>query len=320
MLSGESKQRVHPDSYTVTVCKYDDVFGSNRPLVCAREGYTLDVKPMWRNMLRDKSDVSWEKWGKQNPYFGVLTDDKFRCENITEESKRELLETGRVHVQRVLSTASTQFGTLARPSALDFGCGVGRLVIPFAREFERVTAVDVSVGMLETARRNCDERDLNNVDFVHSDDRLSQVTRNYDFIHAYLVFQHIPVRRGEAIITELLKRLNDGGVVAIHFPFRCNDSSIRKFTHFLRRSFSPLSVLANVVRGRSWDEPFIQMNCYDVNRVLTLIASYGIKDLFLEVVDAGGFLSAFVFAKKPKHPLPKIEGKHLWAADLSSRK
>jgi SAM-dependent methyltransferase len=270
-------------------------------------------------MLRDKSDISWEKWGKQNPYFGVLTDDKFRAENITEELRSELLETGRVHVQRVLSMASSQFGTLARSSALDFGCGVARLVIPFAREFEQVTGVDVSVGMLETARRNCDERDLSNVDFVLSDDRLSRVTRNYDFIHAYLVFQHIPVRRGQTIIRELLKHLSDGGVLAIHFPLRCNDSFSRKCTHFLRRNFSPFSVLANVIRARRWDEPFIQMNCYDVHSVVTLIAGCGIKDIFLEVVDAGGFLSAFVFAKKPKHPLGKIEGKHLWAADLSSR-
>lgn len=268
-------------------------------------------------MLRDKSDISWEKWGKQNPYFGVLTDERFRSENITEESKRELLETGRVHVERVLSMASSQFGALAKKSALDFGCGVGRLVIPFAREFDHVTAVDVSLGMLDAARRNCDECGISNVDFVHSDDRLSKISRNFDFIHSYLVFQHIPAQRGEAIFSELLKRLNTDGVLAIHFPVRCNDSLIRKSTHFLRRNFSPFSVLVNILRARRWNEPFIQMNCYDINDVLTLISSYGIKDVFLEVVDAGGFVSAFVVAKKPKHRLGKIEGKHLWAADLS---
>lgn len=270
-----------------------------------------------KNMLRDDSDVSWEKWGKQNPYFGVLTDDKFRRENITEELKSELLETGRVHVQRVLSMAISQFGEISRSSALDFGCGVGRLVIPLASEFEHVTAVDVSLGMLETAKQNCSERGISNVDFVPSDDQLSQVTCSFDFIHSYLVFQHIKVRRGEEIITQLLKRLNDEGVLAIHFPFACKASLIRKFAHFLRRNFSPFSMLANVVRAKRWNEPFMQMNGYDVNRVLTLISGCGIKDVFLEVVDAGGFISAFVFAKKPKYPLGRVQGKHLWAADLS---
>jgi 2-polyprenyl-3-methyl-5-hydroxy-6-metoxy-1,4-benzoquinol methylase len=268
-------------------------------------------------MLRDDSDVSWEKWGKQDPYFGVLTDDKFRRENLTEESKAELLETGRVHVQRVLSMASRQFGAISRRSALDFGCGVGRLVIPLASEFVYVAAVDVSLGMLETAKQNCSEYGIRNVDFLQSDDQLSKVTRTFDFIHSYLVFQHITVRRGEEIIAQLLRRLNDDGVLAIHFPFGRKYSPIRTFAHFLRRNFSPLSMLANILRAKHWDEPFMQMNCYDVNSVLTSISGGGIKDVFVEVVDAGGFISAFVFAKKPKHPFAKIQGKHLWAEDFS---
>ena len=268
-------------------------------------------------MLRDDSDASWEKWGKQNPYFGVLTDNKFRSQNITEESKSELLETGRVHVQRILSMAASQFGEFGRRSALDFGCGVGRLVIPLARHFEHVTAVDVSLGMLETAKQNCSERGIRNVDLVQSDDTLSQVARRFDFIHSYLVFQHTPVPRGEKIIAQLLRRLNDEGVLALHFPFACREPLLRKLAHSLRRNFSPFSILANILRAKRWNEPFIQMNCYDVNGVLTLISASGIKDVFLEVVDAGGFISAFVFAKKPKRPFGKIQGKHLWAADLS---
>jgi len=283
----------------------------------ARYGLYTRIRWTGKNMFRDDSDASWDKWGKQNPYFGVLTDDKFRRENITEESKSEVLATGRVHIQRVLSMAISHFGEISRNSALDFGCGVGRLVIPLATEFEHVTAVDVSLGMLETAKQNCSDRGIRNVDFVQSDDRLSQVTRSFDFIHSYLVFQHITVRRGAEIITHLLKRLNDEGVLAIHFPFACKHSVIRKFAHLLRRNFSPFSMLANIVRAKRWNEPFMQMNCYDVNSVLASISGCGIKDVFLEVVDAGGFISAFVLAKKPKDPLGKIQGKHLWAADLN---
>ena len=165
--------------------------------------YKLEVNRRGEICLETKAMFPGGNGGTE-PYYGVLTDDKFRAENITEQSKTELLETGRVHVQRVLSIASSHFGTLARRSALDFGCGVGRLVIPFAREFEQVTGVDVSLGMLEIARRNCQERDLSNVDFVHSDDRLSGVNRSYDFVHAYLVFQHIPVHRGKRLSASYL--------------------------------------------------------------------------------------------------------------------
>jgi 2-polyprenyl-3-methyl-5-hydroxy-6-metoxy-1,4-benzoquinol methylase len=268
-------------------------------------------------VIRDNSDASWEKWGKQNPYYGVLTDDKFRQENLNEELKAEFLETGRAHIDRVLEIALSHCGAMAsRKRALDFGCGTGRLVIPLARLFEHVTCVDISAAMLEVAKENCVERGIHNADFVRSDDGLTRVTGKFDFIHSYLVLQHIPIRRGEKIVAQLLDRLNDEGILAIHFPFMRNDSIIRKSVHFLRKNFRPLSVLANIIRGKHWNEPFIQMNSYDVNRILISLSKHGIRDVFLEVVDAGGFVSAFVFAKKPKHPMGSVQGKHLWAAEL----
>jgi len=272
-------------------------------------------------MLRDDSDSSWAKWGEQNPYFGVLSDDKFRREKISEEAKAELFETGRIHVDRILSIIAMQFGGLvARKSVLDFGCGVGRLVVPFARVFERVTAADVSKGMLETAEQNCSELSIKNVDFVHSDDRLSKLTpRKFDFIHSYLVLQHIPTQRGERIIDQLIELLNEEGILAIHFPFVRRDSLVRQSVHILRKNFLPISILANVLRGKRWNEPFMQMNCYDVDRILVLISEHGIRDVFMEIVDAGGFISAFVFARKPTRAMGRVEGKHLWAADLRSR-
>ena len=63
----------------------------------------------------------------------------------------------------------------AQKSSLDFGCGVGRLIIPFARVFEHVTGVDISPAMLEIAQRNCLEQGIHNVEFVRSDDELSRV-------------------------------------------------------------------------------------------------------------------------------------------------
>ena len=37
------------------------------------------------------TDQAWEKWGSQNPYFGVITDEKYRNENISAASKEEFL-------------------------------------------------------------------------------------------------------------------------------------------------------------------------------------------------------------------------------------
>jgi SAM-dependent methyltransferase len=268
-------------------------------------------------VIRDNSDASWENWGKKNPYYGVLTDDKFRRENLNDELKAEFMGTGRLHVERVLAMAGRHCGALtSRKSALDFGCGVGRLVLPLAGIFERVTGVDISSAMLKVAEQNCAERGIHNVEFARSDDGLTQVNGKFDFIHCYLVLQHVPARRGEKIIAQLLDRLADEGILAIHFPFLRKDSAVRKTVHLVRRNFSPLSILVNIAKGKPWSEPFIQMNMYDVNRVLARLSERGIKDVFLEVVDAGGFISAFIFARRPAHPVKGVRGEHLWAAEF----
>jgi 2-polyprenyl-3-methyl-5-hydroxy-6-metoxy-1,4-benzoquinol methylase len=270
-------------------------------------------------VIGDNSDASWEKWGKEDPYYGVLTHDKFRRENLDDDLKGEFFETGRVHVERVMAMTLRHCGPkIVSGTALDFGCGVGRLVIPLAHLFEHVTAVDVSSAMLGVAERNCLEQGIKNVEFVRSDDKLSRIVGKFDFIHSYLVLQHIPIRRGERIIAQLLERLNDDGVLAIHFPFLRNDSVIKRFVHRLRKNLSPVSVLANIVLRKPWNTPFIQMNTYDLNRVSVLLSDHGIKDVAMEVVDAGGFVSAFVIAKKTAGQAGKVQGQHLWAAKFEA--
>jgi hypothetical protein len=112
--------------------------------------------------------------------------------------------------------------------------------------------------------------------------------------------------------------MNDGGIMAIHLPFVCKGSRARRALHKIRRNFSPLSGLVNLARGKRWSEPFMQMNLYDMNRILRLLAERGMNDAFLEIVDAGGYVSAFVIAKKPEYPMRKVQAEHLWAAELGS--
>lgn len=250
-------------------------------------------------MISDDSDSTWEKLGKINPYYGVLGEEKFRNENLNEEARNEFFRTGETHIDRVLEKAFRYFGKLKhQDAALDFGCGVGRLVIPLAQKFSYVTGVDVSSSMLSEAKNNCAARGIDNITFVQSDDELSNVTRHYDFIHSYIVLQHIPVRRGQHIISRLLAHLNSEGVLALHVPIMRKSSTLRKVVNLARKYFSPLSIFVNLVQGSKWNEPFMQMNSYDVNNILIILFEHGIQDVFIEIIDSGGYLQAFIFAKK----------------------
>lgn len=270
-------------------------------------------------MFRDNSDLSWEKWGKENPYYGVLTYNKFLNKNLNDNSKLEFFKTGQAHVERVLTMLTHRFGDgLSHGAALDFGCGVGRIVIPLSRIFEHVTGMDISSSMLDEAAKNCLARKIHNVNFLRADDELSKIVGRFDFIHSYLVFQHIPVPRGEKILMRLLESLNDNGVLAVHFPILRKASKVKHFVHFLRKNFKPVSVALNIARKKVWNEPLIQMNMYDLNRVSALLSKAGFRDIFIKVVDAGGFVSVFVTAQKTAKPIGKYEGEHSWAAKLDT--
>jgi len=250
-------------------------------------------------VIRDESDVSWEKWGRENPYYGVLSQDKFRQKNLDRDRKAEFLASGATHIERVTRLIAARFGPPgSRKAALDFGCGVGRLVIPLARYYEKAVGVDISPSMLKIAAENCAESGLGNCSFVRSDDLLSEVRDEFDFIHSYIVFQHIPTQRGEQLIGQLVRRLSQGGLLAIHFPIQCTLSKARRTLRLLAQNFYPALVMRNLLLRRKWNEPHMQMNLYDLNRILASLLALGIKDVVIETHEAVGFVFAFLFAKK----------------------
>lgn len=100
-------------------------------------------------MFNNDTDKEWEKFGKYDPYFGVLTHDKFHKINLTDENKEEFFKSGFDYIDDVLEKIRSHIDqSFTIKKALDFGCGVGRLVIPLANVAKEVTGVDVSDSML----------------------------------------------------------------------------------------------------------------------------------------------------------------------------
>src|SRR3954469_2750547 len=176
--------------------------------------------------LINNSDKDWERFGRTDPYFAVLTAPEFHG-RLSEAERARFFESGEAHIERVLSIIRDRLDPSFQPkSALDFGCGVGRLVLPLARRCARVTGVDVSTSMLAEARRNCEEAGATNVSLVESDDEISKISDSYDFVHTYIVLQHIPVERGEKLVRQLAKKLAAGGVGMFQVPYTGGRASV----------------------------------------------------------------------------------------------
>jgi 2-polyprenyl-3-methyl-5-hydroxy-6-metoxy-1,4-benzoquinol methylase len=251
------------------------------------------------------TDYAWEKWGKKDPYFGVITDEKYRSINITEKTKSDFFESGAIHIEHVLSVCKKHFDFNFLPKrALDFGCGVGRVLIPLSTIADEVVGLDVSDSMLQEADKNCKEQRIENVKLLKSDDTMSRLEGEFNFIHSCIVLQHIPVARGKLILMRLIKHMSKGGIAAIHITYsksRYNENfgfpKVPLFRSILQKHYRIIKHYWEKA-SRSENIP-MQMNAYDINEILFLIQSANVPYVVSEFTNHGGELGVFLYFQKP---------------------
>jgi SAM-dependent methyltransferase len=244
----------------------------------------------------------WERLAR-DPYYAVLNEDRFRLGESAEAARATFDASGERDVAETLAEIRRLIDPDFRPPrAVDFGCGVGRLTIPLARACGSVVGIDISQAMLDEAAKNCAARGVQNVTLVTSDDFFGQsgtVGRTVDFVHSYIVFQHIPPRAGLWLADALVRRLAAGGVGALHFTYARRTSRLRRVVHRLRRVVPGVNLLANLVQRRPLREPLIPMNQYDPAALLALLGDHGCTHVHARLTDHGGHLGAMLLFRRP---------------------
>ncbi|MCC9595496.1 MULTISPECIES: class I SAM-dependent methyltransferase [unclassified Rubrivivax] len=256
------------------------------------------------------TDEEWERWGARDPYFGVLTHEKYRRGNLSDAHRQEFLESGRLHAEYVLGLVRTHVLAGFQPRrVLDFGCGVGRVLIPFAQLADEAVGVDVSPSMRAEAARNCSSAGVHNVQLVASDDELTQVQGQFDLVHSCIVLQHIELARGRALFCRLVERIRPGGVGALHVTFGWNAFPERfgqppappppqarsRLRQLLSRVKTAIVPPPPPPSGAAPDgDPEMQMNFYNLSELMFVLREAGVERVHVELTDHGGAYGAFL--------------------------
>jgi SAM-dependent methyltransferase len=105
-------------------------------------------------------ETKWDALGREDPLWAILTDPSKAGGRWSPE---EFFATGRTEIDNVFAELAALELPVQPGTALDFGCGVGRLTQALAERFGHVIGLDVAPSMVELARAH--ERSGGNVTY-----------------------------------------------------------------------------------------------------------------------------------------------------------
>jgi cyclopropane fatty-acyl-phospholipid synthase-like methyltransferase len=165
------------------------------------------------------TESQWDDFARTDAYTYIMTD-------LPRGDQQAFWQSGEITVsQELLPVIHKHAASLG--TALEIGCGVGRLVLPMARHFGRVFGMDIAPEMTRQAAGLAAWKKVNNVRFFtlgeyqRCPSDFAELAGNVDFVYSLIVFQHIPDFRFIYAYLELVRMLlSTGGVAYLQFDTR----------------------------------------------------------------------------------------------------
>ena len=157
----------------------------------------------------------WNHLAREDSFWAVLTEEEKAGGGWNRD---EFFRRGEAEVDGDLGLLLDVGLEPRRETALDFGCGLGRLTQALARHFRRVTGVDISEEMLAAAEGH--NRHGDRVTYLHNQHSDLRLIGDgaFDFVYSRITLQHMRPRHMKAYIGEFVRVLAPGGTVCFQVP------------------------------------------------------------------------------------------------------
>lgn len=225
---------------------------------------------------------NWNQLGREDPYWAILTDPDKKGNKWEEES---FFESGRLRTDRVAKKLKRIKPGFSFGSALDFGCGVGRLTQGLANHFEKAVGVDIAASMIKLAKEK--NKKGNCTYFLNEKNDLALVqTAEFDFIFSEITLQHMEPKYAKNYIVEFLRLLRPSGVAMFQIPSK-PDMETRIYHSFL---FKLKRKILKVFKSDSQDNeaPVMEMYWIPINEMITFLIENGGQILEVKKNNAAG--------------------------------
>lgn len=214
--------------------------------------------------------VEWSILGRDRPWQSVHTHFRKGAE-LSPNQKQKFYESGETHVSTAMRQLENRHGKIGpEASILDFGCGLGRLALAFARRpFARVVCVDQSIHHLRRARLEIlgiDASAAARIAYAVSTPDLLGALRGerFDVVHSVIAIQHMAAPLQTVYLEQLCDALRPGGRGWIQIPTNVShmsreetcDMSISEGQGGMQMHYTPIEHIGRSLRRRGCEPSF----------------------------------------------------------------
>ena len=199
----------------------------------ARHGCNAHAQPPLDapgNLVETEADVAtlrlmaerlggyWNRAGEAAPHWSVLTEERFLPQNIG--ANLEAFYASGARDAQVLDATLARIGRRAEQfrHCVDYGCGVGRVTLQFARRFPQVTGLDISAPHLHLASETCRRAGFEHVALRQVTPEHLMPVESCDLWYSRIVLQHCPPPVTMNILRHAFRALDAGGVAIFQLP------------------------------------------------------------------------------------------------------
>lgn len=239
--------------------------------------------------MRD-TDRDWSVIADTHPYYGVLTNERYL--NPGADDLADFFSTGEGDISYMHAVIERVLGPFAPRSALDFGCGVGRLLLPLARIAGTATGVDIADGMLKLARTHAENAGV-------QAELVKEIPADvaFDWVNTSIVLQHIPPARGYGLIRRLWAAVAKDGVLSLQITIFKDARHMGELQRDLAAFRFDGETLVNYTAED--DETIgISMYDYDLSRVFQILDLQDGQPVYMEKTDHGGCHGFRIYVRK----------------------